>query len=161
MAHDLTDFFSDEEQRRLRFLKLLEPVMEQPLQRTFINVGPTRTFKTDGGTPNPRNEFKPPTASQVEVKKEKTEESCEASIEVLLYYYEGVQWIFTLTDVIALAWKQTRLPSMLIVHAGPNLQVFGATWNSKHPYMEVLSPDLTPCPFICVISMLDGISLFF
>ena len=141
MAHDLSALFTDEDERRLKVLNLLGEVLGEHLGRTYIEFGHA-TYQTDGGNANIEGDFIPPTSTHIVVKKEKTEGNCEASFEILLYYTEGVRFILTLTGDQAMAWKQTRLPSILIVHAGPNLQVFAATCNSTGPYTEVLSPDL-------------------
>ena len=141
MAHDLSALCTGEEERRLKLLDLLREVLGERIDRTYIKLTHA-TYKTDGGNANTEGDFAPPTSTHVEVKKEKTEGNCEASFEVMLYYTEGVRFILNLMGDQAMAWKQTRLPSILMVHAGPSLQVFAATCNSKGPYMEVLSPDL-------------------
>jgi hypothetical protein len=123
MAMILTNFF-DEEKRRIELLKLLSAVLNVDMHRIKIRIESAKgTYITDGGVQLPLNELQPPMPIIVEVKKEGTEGSSDAHFELVCYYHENIRFVLELKTEEAKRWKQTRLPSILLSHAGMLLQV--------------------------------------
>ncbi|KAF5347362.1 hypothetical protein D9757_015170 [Collybiopsis confluens] len=66
--------------------------------------------------------------------------SSDAVLEAALYHLEALRAILP-DDRLTGAWRRSRIPSIIIIHNGPNIQVLGAVCLAE-PYIEVLSPSL-------------------
>ncbi|GAW01818.1 hypothetical protein LENED_003433 [Lentinula edodes] len=110
-SKELSGFFEDEKKRESKFHELLSDLL-------------------DG--------YKVPLL--VEVKIEFTQGSCDAVFEIVLCDQEGVRLILS-NDKYKGDWRKTRIPSILVIHNGPNVQALGAVYLTDQ-YVEVLSPSL-------------------
>jgi hypothetical protein len=139
---ELSAFFDNEGKREAKFHELLSELLDDYTisKKTFGS----RSYETDGGiSPGPKNHFPDLLVKPllVEVKVELTQKgNSDAFFEIVLYDQEGVRTILA-DDRYKGDWRKTRLPSLLLIHNGPNIQALGAV-HLMEQYVEVLSPSL-------------------
>ncbi|KAJ3887214.1 hypothetical protein GG344DRAFT_80954 [Lentinula edodes] len=137
-SKELSGFFEDENKRESKFHELLSDLLDgYKVVKKRID-----SFETDGGI-DPKDSDLPDLLVKpllVEVKIEFTQGSCDAVFEIVLYDQEGVRHILS-NDKYKGDWRKTRIPSVLVIHNGPNVQALGAVYLTDQ-YVEVLSPSL-------------------
>ncbi|KAF5368670.1 hypothetical protein D9757_010208 [Collybiopsis confluens] len=139
-TRELSEFFGGEPEREAKFHQLLSELLDgfRISKKRFSG------YTTDGGI-DPKESMqnfidlyvKP---LLVEVKVETTCGGVDAILECVLYDLEAMRLSLT-NDKFGGSWRKTRLPSMIVIHNGPNIQVLGAVWLADQ-YVEVLSPSL-------------------
>ncbi|KAJ4469916.1 hypothetical protein C8J55DRAFT_479460 [Lentinula edodes] len=135
---ELSGFIEDEQERESKFHELLSDLLDgYEVARRKIG-----SFETGGGI-DPKDTDLPDLLVKpllVEVKIEFTQGSCDAVFEIVLCDQEGVRLILS-NDKYKGDWRKTRIPSILVIHNGPNVQALGAVYLTDQ-YVEVLSPSL-------------------
>ncbi|KAF5377990.1 hypothetical protein D9757_009837 [Collybiopsis confluens] len=132
----LSDFFDKETSRETLFHSLLSELLDgyRISKKRFSG------YTTDGGIDSDLfiELFVKPLL--IEVKGETTCGISDAVFESALYHFEGIRRIL-LDQHRNGAWRKSRIPSIIIIHNGPNIQVLGAVCLDE-PLIEVLSPSL-------------------
>ncbi|KAJ4469929.1 hypothetical protein C8J55DRAFT_479485 [Lentinula edodes] len=135
---ELSGFFEDEKKRESKFNELLSDLLDG-YKVVKKKIG---SFESGGGI-DPKDLDFPDLVVKpllVEVKIEFTQGSCDAVFEIVLCDQEGVRLILS-NDQYKGDWRKTRIPSVLVIHNGPNIQALGAVYLTDQ-YVEVLSPSL-------------------
>ncbi|KAF5370410.1 hypothetical protein D9757_013134 [Collybiopsis confluens] len=133
-CRELSDFLPKERYREAVFHSLLSELLGHRISKKHFSG-----YTTDGGIDLEFIElFGIPLLA--EIKAETTCGSSDAYFEAALYHLEAIRTIL-LDSSLAGAWRKSRMPSIVIIHNGPNIQVLGAVCLAE-PYIEVLSPSL-------------------
>ncbi|KAJ3925174.1 MAG: hypothetical protein NXY57DRAFT_116039 [Lentinula lateritia] len=140
MVNELCVIFRDEQEREQKFCSILSEFLGEDVSKATIG-----DCKTDGGVIHRYTAIDKEGAARllVEVKLEQigTSDPC---FQVSLYYLENTRRVRQ--DVVvgneeAAAWVRARLPSILISHPGPNIQILGGVMTDR-PQIEVLTPSV-------------------
>ncbi|KAF7419402.1 hypothetical protein PC9H_001992 [Pleurotus ostreatus] len=138
LAVELSSLFKTEDLRESCLHRLLAELFGGDVALEKRSVG---SYKTDGGVVHVSLPNLPTMPIFIEVKNETTCGSSDAVFELLLYYKEGVRHVLSRDFPHKGDWVKTRFPSILIMHNGPNIQVYGGVWLLKG-YVEVISHSL-------------------
>ncbi|KAF9062703.1 hypothetical protein BDP27DRAFT_1336206 [Rhodocollybia butyracea] len=134
--NELSSYLNPEKEREAKFRELLSELFDG----WKVSKKKFNGYTTDGGLDLADVMELLVAPLLVEVKTEFTEGGCDAVFEIVLYYLEGVRFILE-DDALKGDWRKTRLPSLLIVHNGPNIQALGAV-NTGEIYVEPLSSSV-------------------
>ncbi|KAJ3849749.1 hypothetical protein EV368DRAFT_46684 [Lentinula lateritia] len=140
IRHELCDIFHKEIDRERKFCSILSEFLGEDISNVTIG-----DFKTDGGVIHKYTAVNMNGAPRlfIKVKLEQTGTS-DPCFQVSLDYLENTRRVRQ--EVVnrnekAAAWFRSRLPSILITHAGPNIQILGGVMTDR-PQIEVLSASV-------------------
>ncbi|KAJ3887673.1 hypothetical protein GG344DRAFT_80500 [Lentinula edodes] len=140
IRHELCDIFRDEQEREQKFCPILSEFLGEDVSNVTIG-----DFKTDGGVIHKYTAVNMNGAPRlfIKVKLEQTGTS-DPCFQLSLDYLENTRRIHQ--NVVnrnekAAAWFRARLPSVLITHAGPNIQILGGVMTDQ-PQIEVLTASV-------------------
>ncbi|KAF8823530.1 hypothetical protein HHX47_DHR10000441 [Lentinula edodes] len=140
MANELCVIFRDEQEREQEFCSILSEFLGEDISNVTIG-----DFKTDGGVIHKYTAVNMNGAPRlfIKVKLEQigTSDPC---FQVSLDYFENTRRVrqnVVNKNEKAAAWFRARLPSILITHAGPAIQILGGVMTDR-PQIEVLSASV-------------------
>lgn len=110
---ELSAYFPNESLREAKFHELLSELLDG-LKVSKKKIG---NYETDGGIDLTDVIELLVVPVLVEIKPELTQSTSDALFEIVLHYLEGTRRILT-NDAFKGDWRQTRLPSLLIIHNG-------------------------------------------
>ncbi|KAJ4500126.1 hypothetical protein C8R41DRAFT_875283 [Lentinula lateritia] len=140
IRHELCDIFHKEIDRERKFCSILSEFLGEDISNVTIG-----DFKTDGGVIHKYTAVNMNGAPRlfIKVKLEQTGTS-DPCFQVSLDYLENTRRVrqnVVSRNEKAAAWFRARLPSILITHAGPNIQILGGVMTDR-PQIEVLSASV-------------------
>ncbi|KAE9395102.1 hypothetical protein BT96DRAFT_885861 [Gymnopus androsaceus JB14] len=138
MSVDLCAFYDNEDYREFEFRKLIGEFLGLVIPKAKIG-----DYTTDGAVMYEIVGEDGMARLIIEVKLEQCGH-CDPTFQVALHYLENVRLVRKYAvdgNAKAAAWTKSRLPSILISHAGPNIQVFGGVMADR-PQTEVLSAPI-------------------
>ncbi|KAJ3912743.1 hypothetical protein F5877DRAFT_72142 [Lentinula edodes] len=129
MANELCVIFRDEQEREQIFCSILSEFLGEDVSKAIRLAIP----RPMDGTAR--------LLVKVKLEQISTSDSC---FQVSLYYLENTRRVRQ--DVVnsneeAAAWARARLPSILISHPGPNIQILGGVMTDR-PQFRVLTPSV-------------------
>ncbi|KAJ3915179.1 hypothetical protein F5877DRAFT_82091 [Lentinula edodes] len=137
VANELCVIFHDDQEREQKFCSILSEFLAEDVSNVMIG-----DFKTDGGVIHKYTAVNMNGATQLFHQSQTgTSDPC---FQVSLDYLENTRRVrqeVANRNEKAAAWFRARLPSILITHAGPNIQILSGVMTDR-PQIEVLSASV-------------------
>ncbi|KAF8322890.1 uncharacterized protein EI90DRAFT_3077246 [Cantharellus anzutake] len=120
-ANEMTGFFDNEDERRSKFIKFLEPILKTPPNSIKPNILSGSRKRSDGHLDGEHGAM----VICIECKNELSSATCEPNAQLAAYIATSFAGQAEEKPELFQRW---RVPALGVIHVGPTIQFFGVVW---------------------------------